>query len=117
MDAVFADESAREGLGEAPLNHLPKRRGQAGLVELWPTVDPEERGDADPWDAPLDQQSEASPPARLARIIAETINGWMRNGEMLESRGRPIEPGDIMILVRRRAALAKALVRELEIRV
>jgi ATP-dependent helicase/nuclease subunit A len=113
VDRVFAGAEARRGLtaGETPIRHESFREGQAGLVELWPTVTPEEAPDADPWDAPLDQMAMMSPPARLARRIAECIAGWLEEDEMLASAGRPIRPGDIMILVRTRSRFAEEMVR------
>ena len=113
VDRVFAGAEARRGLtsGEAPIHHQSFREGQAGLVELWPPVTPEEAPDADPWDAPLDQMSAMSPPARLAGRIADCIDGWLKGGEMLPSAGRPMRPGDIMILVRTRARFAEEMVR------
>ena len=115
FDAVFGFEAAADGLTweDKPIRHHSKRQGQGGLVELWPTLSPEEGPDTRPWDAPLDQMDQASPAARLADRIAETIDA-MRGKEVLESAGRPIEPGDIMILVRTRGAFADIMVRALE---
>ena len=115
VDAVFGFEAAADGLTweDKPIRHHSKRQGQGGLVELWPTLSPEEVPDTSPWDAPLDQMDQASPAARLADRIAETIDA-MRGKEVLESAGRPIEPGDIMILVRTRGAFADIMVRALE---
>jgi ATP-dependent helicase/nuclease subunit A len=39
---------------------------------------------------------------RLANVVAARIDGWIKSREMLESLGRPIHAGDVMILVRRR---------------
>ena len=113
VDRVFAGAEARRGLttGEVPIHHESFREDHAGLVELWPTVTPEEAPDADPWDAPLDQMSAMSPPARLAARIADFIDGWLKGGEILESAGRPMRPGDIMILVRTRSRFAEEMVR------
>ena len=46
----------------------------------------------------------------LARWIAQTVGG----GVMLESKGRPLAPGDVMVLVRRRNDFGRALVRALK---
>ena len=113
VDAVFASSAAADGVtfhGRA-IRHLSNRDGQAGLVEIWPTVKPEPVPETDPWDAPLDHLPAASPPVRLAERIAERIDGWLKAGEILESEGRPIKPGDIMILVRRRERFAEAMIR------
>ncbi|HEX3883320.1 MAG TPA: double-strand break repair helicase AddA [Stellaceae bacterium] len=107
IDAVFADHGAADGvaLDGRPIRHVAARAGQAGLVELWPPVaaesDPGERGAIEPR-------------TRLARAIAATIAGWLRTGERLESKGRPITPGDILVLVRRRSKFVGDLLRALK---
>lgn len=113
VDRVFARPEANAGLTAAggETRHLPFRRDQAGCVELWPVVKPGEKEESDPWDAPLDRVSQTSPEAVLAQRIAARISGWLENREILESRGRPIRPGDILILVRRRTAFVDELVR------
>nr|HET7859518.1 double-strand break repair helicase AddA [Caldimonas sp.] len=116
VDAIFRQPEARDGVADdaAELRHMAHREGAAGLVELWPVVTAPDVADADPWDAPLDYVGSASPPAVLARQIVDTIQGWLRNREVLESRGRPIGAGDILILVRRRDAFFEEIVRALK---
>ncbi len=116
VDAVFAGEDARQGLTHdaGPVRHLTTRDGQAGMVEIWPARKPEGVPETDPWDAPLDRLSAASPPARLAAMIAGKIKFWLDTKEQLPSAGRAIEPGDILILVRRRQAFAEEMVRQLK---
>lgn len=116
VDLVFAEPGALKGLtqdGQPPI-HEVKRADQPGLVEIWPTVKPGEDEPPDPWDAPLDWEGPGSPKTQLAEDIAETIFRWIKDGEVLVSRNRPIEPGDILILVRRRNAFVDAVVRALK---
>lgn len=49
----------------------------------------------------------------LAERIARQIRAWLDASAMLESKGRPLRPGDIMILLRRRGALARLIVARL----
>lgn len=49
----------------------------------------------------------------LAERIALQIKDWLDSGLMLESKGRALRPGDIMILLRRRGALARLVVARL----
>jgi ATP-dependent helicase/nuclease subunit A len=116
VDAVFAQASARDGLAVAghEIHHEPFRQGAAGLVELWPPVSPEVRDDPEPWEAPVVARRADRPEARLASVIAGRIHRWISGGEMLESRGRPVRPGDIMVLVRRRGRFVEELVRALK---
>jgi ATP-dependent helicase/nuclease subunit A len=93
--------------------HAAFRVGDAGLVELWPaeTAVQAEKGDA--W-TPLDDASaDLAPTMRLAERIAGTIREWLDNGELLVSQGRPVEPGDILILLRKRAPFAGLITRAL----
>lgn len=113
VDAVFAGPAAADGVTfhGRPIRHLSHRNGQAGLIEIWPTVKPEPVPESDPWDAPLDAMAARSPQVRLAERIAERIDGWLKTGEVLEPEGRPMRPGDIMILVRRRERFAEEMIR------
>ena len=52
--------------------------------------------------------------AELAEKIANTIETWINEGEILKSKDRPIEPGDILILVRRRDAFMEQMIRALK---
>ncbi|CAK0770928.1 ATP-dependent helicase/nuclease subunit A [uncultured Gammaproteobacteria bacterium] len=117
VDAVFARPEARDGVIEAgagAVQHFASRRGQAGLVELWPPVAPGESAVPESWAPPLVVNRGAQPQARLATAIADTIAGWLQRGERLESCNRPIRPGDIMVLVRRRTSFVNDLVRALK---
>ena len=58
----------------------------------------------------------AEPCARLARAIAATIGQWLGRGERLEASDRPLRPGDIMVLVRRRDEFVGELLRALKMR-
>src|SRR5439155_20383475 len=105
--AAAADGVAPDGVA---IHHQAARVGQAGLVELWPAVlpEPEEPEAATPRDRP------AEPYARLARAIAATIARWLAEDERLAPRGRALRPGDVMVLVRRRNAFVRELLRALK---
>ena len=91
VDRVFANPDAARGLGYdgSAVVHEAVRRGEAGRIEVWPTVTPEDRQeDADPWLAPLDRVGQMNPRVRLAEKMADLIAGWINGGnEMLEARG------------------------------
>ncbi len=117
VDAVFARDDARDGVALDPatvIAHRPWRRGHGGLVELWPAVGPESDDPPDSWQPPVDQGRTVSPATQLARRVAATVAGWLDRREPLESAGRPIHPGDIMVLVRTRNAFFTELVRALK---
>jgi ATP-dependent helicase/nuclease subunit A len=116
VDAVFAREPARSGVveGDGPLEHLPIRAGAGGCVEIWPPLKPIGPPEPEPWKPPVERVSVPGARERLAGLVARRIASWIHQGEILESRGRPIEASDIMILVRRRGPFVEALVRALK---
>ncbi|MBN8843701.1 MAG: double-strand break repair helicase AddA, partial [Sphingomonadales bacterium] len=99
--------------------HRPFRSTHAGQVELWQPLPvgkaldaaAEEDG-AEGAEGEGDSSAPASDPAsmRLARAIAAEVQDWIANGK----DGRPVSPGDIMILVRRRRDLAARIVARLQ---
>lgn len=114
-DSVFSQNSP-DALGLPPgtaVQHISHRAGQAGRVELWPLIETAPPAPPEPWAPPVDIVAAAGPQSRLARDIAERIRGWIDH-EILESKGRKIRPGDIMILVKSRAGLVEHLVRALK---
>ncbi|MGP1394153.1 MAG: double-strand break repair helicase AddA [Inquilinaceae bacterium] len=117
VDAVFAEPAAADGVvldADAVIRHLAHRRGQGGLVELWPPIEPETRDTQEAWALPTRQGQGAAPAARQAAMVAATIAGWLAGGERLEARGRTLRPGDILILVRTRNAFAIEMIRALK---
>ncbi len=112
VDEVFKDPLAQKGLADDEILHQANRMGQAGQVELWPLFEKPEEEERDPYD-PVDAPGLADPRLQLARHIAATIKGWVDGQETLTPRGRPVLPGDVLILVRNRTVLADAIVRTL----
>lgn len=116
VDAVFTSTAAQDGVvlpGE-DVRHIPFRQGQAGRVELWPPVVPAAAEEANPWKPPVERLRADNAQTRLARLLARRIDHMIRAGERLESAARPIRPGDIMVLVRRRGGFVEDLVRALK---
>jgi ATP-dependent helicase/nuclease subunit A len=116
VDAVFRYEAARDGvsLDGSAIRHIPSRTGHAGVVELWPPVIGQPEEPTDPMALPVVRQRVMEPRTRLANAIAATIADWRDKGEMLEAFGRPIRPGDVMVLVRRRNEFVGELLRSLK---
>ncbi|MFY7777733.1 MAG: double-strand break repair helicase AddA, partial [Elstera sp.] len=118
VDAVFAAEDAADGVVEPDqrLEHAVSRLGEAGLVELWPVLPKRkaEEPDTSTWRLPLTREGASNPPAVVARVIARRIRAWLDHGEMLTAKARPVQAGDILILVRRRGQFVGELVRALK---
>jgi ATP-dependent helicase/nuclease subunit A len=114
VDALFARGEVVENVSaDTPLKHHCTRDGAAGLVEIWPLVPMPEKQEVTPWEAPLDAKPAQSRARLLADEVARTIKGWLDGGEILEAQGRPIEAGDILILVQSRGALFSEMIRAL----
>ncbi|NQV43360.1 MAG: PD-(D/E)XK nuclease family protein, partial [Rhodospirillales bacterium] len=117
VDAVFQRPEAQAGVtDETGTRHYAQRRDHAGVVELWPAIQKETTEEPGPWDAPVDRIRASSPMARTTETIAATIDRWLGNKEPLDSKGRPISAGDIMILVPKRGQFAEEMVRRLKAR-
>ncbi len=115
VDAVFAAAPACDGLADpGTLRHLADRAGHAGTVELWPLAPDPPRPEATPWTVPDRNQQGGSARQRLADTLATWIAQQTSGTTLLESKGRPLAPGDVLILVRRRDAFARALVGALK---
>ena len=114
VDLVFADEQRRAGLTyyKQDIQHAAIRAGAPGYVELWPPIAPEKEDEPDDWTQAIDHAS--APAVLLADRIADTIAGWIADGEVNEATGKRVRPGDIIVLVRRRDRFVHALVRALK---
>ncbi|MET3526816.1 double-strand break repair helicase AddA [Phenylobacterium koreense] len=100
-----------------PIRHEAVRTDH-GCVDLWP-LEREAKGDLrEAWDAPLDEEGEASANKRLAGKIAAEIEALIARGDAVldkETRQpRPATAGDVLILVRRRKALFEEILRALK---
>jgi ATP-dependent helicase/nuclease subunit A len=100
--------------GEEPLHHIVKRVGQAGSVTLWPLAPRPELAAPAPWSVPETYSNRDSAAETLVAALADWIRDQTDGTHKLETANRPLSPGDILVLVRRRGAFDRALVRELK---
>ncbi len=115
VDAVFSDPAVAQGVElDDHIRHDAWRAKDGGLVEIWPPIVPSAAAPVAPWKPPVERLLADSPRARLAKVIAGRIQQMILKKEMLEAKGRPIRPGDIMVLVRRRSGFVEELVRALK---
>ncbi len=108
VDAVFTDWGAKHK------SFRTLTKGQAGHVELWPLFETEKDKDDNPWSPPVGIRERQSGAAKCAAFVADRIKEWLESGETLPSHGRPVKPGDIMILMRTRNAFTAQLTRALK---
>jgi len=117
VDQVFSIPIHAKGLsaeGE-PVIHRSNRIGHAGAVDLWETVIPEQSDLEEDWTAPFDSTPDQAPAAILAGRIAHHIGEMVGRQTIIEGgKTRLIEPGDILVLVRKRDAFVNALTRALK---
>ncbi|WP_421855758.1 double-strand break repair helicase AddA [Oricola sp.] len=114
VDIVFGSEDMRSGLvhAGAPDPHTSLRHGQPGRVEVWEMARAQKADEKSDWTAPVD--APPGPSVVAAERIADTIADWLENGEILEGTGRPVQPGDILVLVRSRDSFVGTLSRALK---
>jgi ATP-dependent helicase/nuclease subunit A len=111
VDAVIgAVGPAALALSEAPPPHRAHHRDRPGSVELWQPFAVEESPDdsdegEERWVALRDR--------RYADVLAERIRLMTEEAPVLGSTGRPLTPGDILVLVRSRGELASLIVARL----
>lgn len=91
--------------------HLAFRKEAAGLVEIWPPEPAESKATSSEWQLPFHTQKSLSAMTRLSQKIAGRIKKMLDESEILESKGRPIEPKDILILVQHRGSFMQELIR------
>ncbi len=111
VDAVINTvEPQALGLAEPPPLHRAHHRDRPGRVELWePFAVDESPDDSDEgeerWISLRDR--------RYAQALAERIRTIVADAPVLASTGRPLTPGDILVLVRSRGELASLIVARL----
>ncbi|HMU52623.1 MAG TPA: double-strand break repair helicase AddA [Geminicoccaceae bacterium] len=117
VDSLLAVPELAEGVvepGDAVV-HTSVRADVPGRVELWPLAAPRERrAEQEPWPLPDRPRAEDDPSRRVAEAVAQHIRHWIDSREILESVGRPIAAGDVLVLLRRRGQVQEQLVRALK---
>ncbi len=97
-------------LAEAPPTHVAHHADRPGTVELWEPFSVEESPD----DSDEGEERWVSLRDRhYATALAERIRQLVEEAPMLASTGRPLTPGDILVLVRSRGELAALIVARL----
>ena len=117
VDRVFTDPDNAKGLspdGEG-IVHASNRGREPGAVDIWEVIAAPPGLDEEDWTAPFDAVAEEAPINVLARRIADTLARWIGRETVTEKgKARPMEPGDVIVLVRKRDAFVNALTRTLK---
>ncbi|MEM6306352.1 MAG: double-strand break repair helicase AddA [Pseudomonadota bacterium] len=96
------------GLGGAS-QHMAFKSDMPGRVDVWDFIESQKENDKGHWADPVDLKSEDHHDKILARSLARHMVDMLDTGTLPEPQGdtyvqRPIEPRDILILVRSRQA-------------
>lgn len=119
VDQVFRKEQIYKSIHTVengrPL-HEALTDAAPGIVDVWDLAEMDERQDIEGWSAPFDAVSETSAEAKLAARITRTIREMIDAQEATGRAGkrRPLRPGDILVLVRRRGKLFDAVLQALK---
>ncbi|QRM53668.1 double-strand break repair helicase AddA [Sinorhizobium sp. BG8] len=117
VDAVFKVPENSRGLDPSGsgIVHASNRGREPGAVDIWEPIAATGPISEEDWTAPFDAVPEAAPINVLARRIADTLSAWIGRETIVEKgKARLMEPGDVIVLVRKRDAFVNALTRTLK---
>lgn len=112
--------SATETVIASDLDRHTAHRTDPGQVEFWPlALRPETENDREAWDTrPVDALGAGDAREQLAVCVAQWIKTGIEAGTPVFDRScgqtRPMVPGDVLVLVRRRDAFFDAIIRNLK---
>ncbi len=97
------------------IQHISYRQEAAGLVEIWPALQPLKKEKTEElWPLPLEQKESLTAGALLAQQITTKIQMLLDSKDILPSTGKRTCPGDILILIQRRADWIPLLLQNLK---
>jgi ATP-dependent helicase/nuclease subunit A len=112
VDAVVGELGhAALGLPRRPNPHVSHRADLPGSVTLWRPFAPAEEEESEEEAGEEGWLSDSV--RRYATCLARQVAAWWRQPFMIRSENRPLQPQDILILVRRRSDLAGLIVARL----
>jgi ATP-dependent helicase/nuclease subunit A len=122
VDATFQANENFKGVvsqGENWMRHEANKGFLPGLVEIWDLEAPLATEAHESWLLPVDTVGENAPEVRLAQNIARVIRDWLKpgSGQFVHGKDgapRPVNAGDVIILVRKRSRFFNAIIRALK---
>jgi ATP-dependent helicase/nuclease subunit A len=120
VDTIFNENKYREKITyvEDNIVHVSSRPEHFGLVEIYPAVEGErveKENEILNWQFLSDYQTKKQnqkPNEKLANLVAEKIEKMLQQGYFLPSKNRPLEPQDIIILVKNRDGFSRELIKK-----
>jgi ATP-dependent helicase/nuclease subunit A len=105
------------GLPELPPRHVSAKLGSGSITLLPPITAASDDGgdvaDANDNDDDSEEGWIGAADLKWASALARKVRDWIAGGMYLRNKDRPVEPGDIMILVRSRGERARLIVSRL----
>lgn len=118
VDRIFASNTLKyQVLAEDNLVHTPFRHNHQGKVHLLPAIlkdESHDNPDLEPWTLPTERRQPNSVDQDCAEKLAHQIAAMLASQEILPSTKKPIQPRDILVLVRQRSVFLKHLIRHLK---
>lgn len=113
VDRVFDNQAMQTSIALKPqkISHIPFHQDRAGLVEIWPPYELSEKEQSDIFRLPITKVDQDNPMVSLCNDIAEKISQWLKDKRLLPSYDRPVQAGDIMILLQSRRPMMDALIK------
>ena len=123
VDTLFEIDAYQDGLVRKPdiwPGHESIKSTLPSLVEIWPPFGATAAANPSDWSIPLDVATDQDPSnlvadrvaRKIALLIAPGSSEYVHDGR--GARQRPIQAGDILILVRTRNAFFEAVIRALK---
>jgi ATP-dependent helicase/nuclease subunit A len=114
VDRVFAT-GATAGVS-APTTHAAFHPHLPGRVDLWPLLEEDGKEALPEWHDPSDRTDRTRPALVLADRIAAEVRRMVDCESLPDGSGgqRPVAPGDVLILVRRRSFITDPLILALK---
>ncbi|MEQ8898313.1 MAG: double-strand break repair helicase AddA [Roseovarius sp.] len=112
VDKTFISHESSGFSPETP--HKAFKQQMPGRVDLWPLIEAPEKPEDPEWFDPVDIKAPDDPARVLAKTLAQSIKAMIGTPlpDQTGETARPIEAGDILILVRRRSDLFHDVIRE-----
>jgi ATP-dependent helicase/nuclease subunit A len=118
IDKVFEHGDHKNGLtDEVWMPHQPLKRELPGLVEIWPLVKDAESDPPLGWNLPPELHDAQDPADVVAHRVAQKIEALISSEfahDVEPPRRRPVRPGDVLILVRKRGDFFESMIRALK---
>jgi len=115
VDHCFED--AQESGFTPQEGHKAFKEALPGRVDLWPVVEKQDQDEPPEWHLPVDIRTANDPAIILARQIARNIRRMIDSNQAIPDETAPsgfraVQPGDFLILVRRRSGFFHEVIRE-----